>query len=96
MENFYSTFKENFKAYEEKDPDTVDTLFSMLDIQKFVANMVECKKGVKDHSLDEQVKLQKEAIKQDLDRAETSYEVYKVMLDEDNEDPKTGWTKKIE
>ena len=46
IQNFYTSFKDNLKVYEEIDMETVDVLFGFVDFEKFKEKLNIYKKGI--------------------------------------------------
>ena len=48
IQQFYSSFEDNKKMYEEENADTVDVLFTMINFDAFKTRMLVAKKGMVD------------------------------------------------
>mmetsp|Transcript_19125 Transcript_19125/g.29312 ORF Transcript_19125/g.29312 Transcript_19125/m.29312 type:complete len:115 (+) Transcript_19125:253-597(+) len=97
MDNFYLTFKDKFKAYEAKDPESVDILYGFLDLEKFFKQMVDTAKMLSAKVDTNQANAEYKAeLQKDAEREKVSVQEYIEMLDKDVEDPANGFTKKID
>ena len=89
--DFYSTFADHRKEYEQEDADTVDTLFGMIEFDDFKRRMVEAKKGMTDT---EGSTADSEGGGSSLIDPEQEWAAFCALREESVTDKTIGWKKK--
>ena len=92
VDQFYSTFKDNQEVYRGMNEDVMDTLYGLVDFQKFKTSVLEYKKGCVDQDVDSAMAENREMIQS---KQGYNYEEFLAEYNKNPDDKSTGWVRKL-